>query len=1194
MSGTIFYRDDLGNLIPLNPIPYAHSVVTTTTDFGGQLSALDTTVQKALDTLDDHLHDERYVKRAGDNELTGNWDAGDYKITAKQFESDIPIGTAPLIVASTTLVSNLNADLLDGKEETAFLLQDCSRYIPNDTFIIGRNNADDGNVDMWKVNTSDQIEAGANIHLDTYSLGDGTGTLAFDGSGNLTASGDMTADKFIATEETQNTGVHKAVVLIKSNSSIVLRHLTKYWDGAAWQDSDSFGFGEFSLSSAVTSDSSAFGYRAGRGLTGMQCNAFGNHCMDYASGSYSCGFGNYAAYSNTGIFCNGFGVQALFSNQGARCGGFGYSALMYNKGDDCNGIGYNSLGRNRGDDCFGVGRDSLYFNLNDETIGIGKENLQYGEGDSNTALGAFAFSTFKSDVANAVTFDDSDIDVGNDRVTIVGHGLGGVGDIVLLQLTAVGGGVPGLGDGEIEQWEVIDADTLEVLTDTITGTGSDDGHTLTPQYRYTNSTAIGANAEPDASNQVFLGDSNVTQVKTYGSIDIASGQSYCIDGEEILTTGTVISDVKLGYLAGEDACEGATTQYENIYIGGGRDFAKNATANVFRNFILGVRNTAYRFGYSGAQVIYNTIIGAYSAFGVGDDAAAAGLYRYNTIAGSQAVMTGCGTTTSFEYNSIFGYYVLYSSFDDTTGGISCNLIVGNSALSNAGASITSGSVLGNTIFGPYAARGAMSSATADKDFEYNLIGGYKAGENWGASATTDQHRNILLGSHAGYGGDGSYKLIISSIEETTYADNIAKAIIYGEMNTTTADQTLFLHATTQIGVGGTNYCQIDADGKLSFAGTGCFTDGTGTLSFDGSGNLTLTGDMSAYTFIVTEEIEIATKQKYYALSTVGSDVLIRYQSKYWTGAAWADAHGIGFGFEALFNNSRANCTGAGYRSLYYNSGAKCTGAGSVSLYYNSGANCTGAGYGSLFYNSGEYSTGAGVYSLYYNSGDYCTSAGSVSLYYNSGDYCTGAGYQSLRYSDYNDNSAFGYNAWSTFHADAGSAQTFDAADVDTVNNRVTIVGHSFGAVGKKLYLYFTPAGAGVPGLTDGIDKWEVIDADTLECLNDTMTGAGVDNGHTLTPQYAWTNTTVIGANAEPDASNQIFLGDSNVTEVKTYGGVNIGSGKVYKIDGTQVVGAQQAAIADHGTTTGTDSDGEARTKINDILAALRAHGLIDT
>ena len=53
--------------------------------------------------------------------MTDNWNMGAWTITATkfvadQFESVIVTGTAPIIVASTTLVANLNADQLDGQE----------------------------------------------------------------------------------------------------------------------------------------------------------------------------------------------------------------------------------------------------------------------------------------------------------------------------------------------------------------------------------------------------------------------------------------------------------------------------------------------------------------------------------------------------------------------------------------------------------------------------------------------------------------------------------------------------------------------------------------------------------------------------------------------------------------------------------------------------------------------------------------------------------------------------------------------------------------------------------------------------------------------------------------------------------------------------------------------------------------------
>ena len=52
--------------------------------------------------------------------LTANWDVGAYTLTGTQFISDIATGTAPMVVASTTVVANLNADTLDGAEGAAY------------------------------------------------------------------------------------------------------------------------------------------------------------------------------------------------------------------------------------------------------------------------------------------------------------------------------------------------------------------------------------------------------------------------------------------------------------------------------------------------------------------------------------------------------------------------------------------------------------------------------------------------------------------------------------------------------------------------------------------------------------------------------------------------------------------------------------------------------------------------------------------------------------------------------------------------------------------------------------------------------------------------------------------------------------------------------------------------------------------
>lgn len=77
---------------------------------------------------DDH---PQYVRKDGTRPLQSDWNAGQYTISALgidvtdidfsgQLTSTVAIGTAPFVITSTTLNTNLNADLLDGSHASAF------------------------------------------------------------------------------------------------------------------------------------------------------------------------------------------------------------------------------------------------------------------------------------------------------------------------------------------------------------------------------------------------------------------------------------------------------------------------------------------------------------------------------------------------------------------------------------------------------------------------------------------------------------------------------------------------------------------------------------------------------------------------------------------------------------------------------------------------------------------------------------------------------------------------------------------------------------------------------------------------------------------------------------------------------------------------------------------------------------------
>jgi hypothetical protein len=54
-----------------------------------------------------------FVRRDGTAGLTADWDAGAFEIRAETLESDVVTGTAPLTIASTTKVANLNVAMVD-------------------------------------------------------------------------------------------------------------------------------------------------------------------------------------------------------------------------------------------------------------------------------------------------------------------------------------------------------------------------------------------------------------------------------------------------------------------------------------------------------------------------------------------------------------------------------------------------------------------------------------------------------------------------------------------------------------------------------------------------------------------------------------------------------------------------------------------------------------------------------------------------------------------------------------------------------------------------------------------------------------------------------------------------------------------------------------------------------------------------
>ncbi len=121
------------------------------------------------------------------------------------------------------------------------------------------------------------------------------------------------------------------------------------------------------------------------------------------------------------------------------------------------------------------------------------------------------------------------------------HGLGNTGESVSLRV--LNSTIGGLNNGNVHVFDIVDALRLRVVGwNLIRSDGiavlRDNGNI------HSNITAIGFNAEPDKSNQVILGDTNIVEVKTSGKI--IAGETESTDlVNTVVTKGYFESEIPL-------------------------------------------------------------------------------------------------------------------------------------------------------------------------------------------------------------------------------------------------------------------------------------------------------------------------------------------------------------------------------------------------------------------------------------------------------------------------------------------------------------------------------------------------------------------------------------------------------------------------------------------------------------------------
>jgi hypothetical protein len=300
--------------------------------------------------------------------------------------------------------------------------------------------------------------------------------------------------------------------------------------------------GAFGQRSASGDYSNSVGNYAMNGSSGDFCNAFGNEAMRTGSGTGVSVFGDEAGYSQTGSYIVGMGYHSIFANTASYAIGIGYFALAANIGQ-ANAIG-REVGKYNKGSIDAIGSFAAEYNEGYGVTAIGDWVMRYNSEDNNTALGYRAWSDFYEDVPNAADIANNGTDINGTSFTLTAHGFGNNGEYIVLKYSNAGGSViGGMTNNQEYQFLIVDANTVQVQPPASVQNQGSGVHTFTPQFLYTNSTAIGANSDPTKSNQVILGDSNVTEVAMGNGDVIYPAGGGTPEGTAVLSTGETVGKV---------------------------------------------------------------------------------------------------------------------------------------------------------------------------------------------------------------------------------------------------------------------------------------------------------------------------------------------------------------------------------------------------------------------------------------------------------------------------------------------------------------------------------------------------------------------------------------------------------------------------------------------------------------------------
>ena len=210
------------------------------------------------------------------------WTSGVVK-TSNQLVSTIATGTAPLTVASTTVVPNLNADLLDGQHASAFQLAltnpitgtGATNYIPKWTGTGTQGNSllsDNGTNTVSVLSSDSRLQGGDSVGRMLFGNSTLTSYIEFDGNTHATAPNKTSLITTTGTIGMFTNGTEKVTVLNNGNVGIGTTTPTAKLDVNGTFNAT----GAATFSSSVTAASLKATNLAGTGTRAVVADASGN------------------------------------------------------------------------------------------------------------------------------------------------------------------------------------------------------------------------------------------------------------------------------------------------------------------------------------------------------------------------------------------------------------------------------------------------------------------------------------------------------------------------------------------------------------------------------------------------------------------------------------------------------------------------------------------------------------------------------------------------------------------------------------------------------------------------------------------------------------------------------------------------------------------------------------------------------